>query len=388
MKHQKLSSAILIAIEALSLCYLPAGRIDISLKVGPISRSAIHRVNEFTELAMATLSYSRAYFQESSFVMPAIPAIPAIPQRAQAPDAPTILPNGIPKTGLRVQAFEEMDRTISSFMESNSVPGASVTVMKDGKIVYVSGYGWADQSQRKPFAPTTTCRIASVSKSVTALGILKLVEMGKLSLDDKAFSILNFDIPPKLAGKIDLRIMDVTVRNLLNQNSGFGKSFHRAEDNTPDKAVALGLKMPLERIDVIRFSICKPLYTAPGTQFHYSNFNYFVLGQLIEKVAGMKYEDFIQTSIFKPLGLSQFSVARSKESQSALSETKYYDQTNEFGPSVFPADKGKSSSGMYEAYYYESLTPSGGWVGSSIELAKLVAAVSTPGKLIPSAFLT
>ena len=127
--------------------------------------------------------------------------------------APTA-PSGIAGPGL-----ERFDAIISGLIREFDIPGAGFALVYNGRLVLAHGYGWADVEAGQPVEPTTRFLLASVSKSITAATILKLVQDGRLRLDDKVFSILA-DIPPPPGGVADPRSADITVRQLLYHKDG------------------------------------------------------------------------------------------------------------------------------------------------------------------------
>jgi CubicO group peptidase (beta-lactamase class C family) len=116
---------------------------------------------------------------------------------------------------------EFIDSTIISFKQKWNIPGISVAIAKDGKLIYAKGFGYADTSKKELVTINSLFRIASCSKTITAMGIMKLVENNKLHLDDAVFGekgILNDNLYRNI---IDKRIYNITVRNLLNQTIGW-----------------------------------------------------------------------------------------------------------------------------------------------------------------------
>jgi CubicO group peptidase (beta-lactamase class C family) len=168
-------------------------------------------------------------------------------------------------------------------------PGAAVIVVQDGKPVLRKGYGLANVELSVAIAPEMVFRIGSVTKQFTAAAILKLAEAGKLSLSDEIGRFLP-DYPTR--GK------RITVEQLLNHTSGI-KSLtgmpswpsHTREDWTPGQLIA--------------FFQNEPLDFEPGTGWKYNNSGYILLGAIIEKVSGKKYEDFLAEAIFRPLGMER-----------------------------------------------------------------------------------
>ena len=112
-------------------------------------------------------------------------------------------------------------------MQKYSIPGASLAVVKDGRLVYASGYGYADKQKKIPFKPTSIFRIASISKPITSLAVMKIIESGKggLTLDTKVFPYLGLKPHLEPGAETDSRLNSITVRQLLTHSGGLG--FHR-----------------------------------------------------------------------------------------------------------------------------------------------------------------
>ena len=104
--------------------------------------------------------------------------------------------------------------TVESLMAKWSIPGGAAALVRDGRLVYAQGFGFADRERRRPATPATLFRIASLSKPVTAAAVLKLVEQGRLALDDHPFLILD-DLKPPAGAFLDPRIYDITAREAL-----------------------------------------------------------------------------------------------------------------------------------------------------------------------------
>jgi D-alanyl-D-alanine carboxypeptidase len=172
-----------------------------------------------------------------------------------------------------------------------SIPGLSIVVTRGGEVIHSKGYGTADREAGTPATPETVYQIGSISKQLTAAGILRLVERGALSLDDRAIDRL-----PELPAAWG----EVRLRHLLHQTSGvpeflflpdFGE--HSSDVDRPASEL---------RALIVR----QPLQFAPGERWSYSNSNYTLLAAVIERVSGMPYETFLEQEIFKPLALTSF----------------------------------------------------------------------------------
>jgi CubicO group peptidase (beta-lactamase class C family) len=176
-----------------------------------------------------------------------------------------------------------VDDYVRAEMRRQHIPGLSLLVVKDGKIVQAEGFGLANVELQVPVKPETVFQSGSVGKQFTATAVMMLVEEGKIALDDPL---------TKYFADAPATWKDVTVRELLSHTAGFGdypKSFDLRKDWTEDEELKL-----IESI---------PLAYPPGTKWEYSNFGYVTLGILIHRVTGEFYGDFLQQRIFQPLGM-------------------------------------------------------------------------------------
>jgi D-alanyl-D-alanine carboxypeptidase len=168
-------------------------------------------------------------------------------------------------------------------------PGAAVIVVKDGSVILRGGYGMANLELGVAIEPDMVFRLGSVTKQFTAVVILMLVEEGKLRLDD--------DITRFLPG-YPTHGYHITVEHLLTHTSGIKEHIDMPEwQRLARTDVTLG-----ELIDVFKD---QPMVFTPGTRWEYSNSAYVLLGAIIERVTGERYEDVLQRRIFGPLGMSQ-----------------------------------------------------------------------------------
>src|SRR5579872_3324569 len=177
-----------------------------------------------------------------------------------------------------------VDDYVKAEMHRQHIPGLSLLIAKDGKIVRTEGFGFSNVEPQVPAKPETIFQSGSVGKQFTATAVMMLVEEGKVGLDDPLTKYFS-DAPA--AWK------EVTVRELLSHTAGFGdypKDFNYRKDWTEDEELKL-----IESI---------PLAYPPGTSWAYSNFGYVTLGILIHRVTGEFYGDFLQQRIFRPLGMN------------------------------------------------------------------------------------
>ncbi len=202
----------------------------------------------------------------------------------------------------RVTAAEAFDREMESFMEARKIPGGSLAVVKNRRLVYARGYGWADREKQVSASATSLLRIASISKPITAVAVLKLVEEGKLALNARAFDIVRLPAILENGRAPDERLKTITIRQLLQHTGGWDreKSF---DPMFRSKLIAEKTRTPppASAEAVIRYMLGQPLDFDPGTRYAYSNFGYCVLGRVIEQVSGLSYEKLVRTRILAPI---------------------------------------------------------------------------------------
>ena len=188
-------------------------------------------------------------------------------------------------------AFPHIDSLMRGFAERGRVPGMAYGIIVDGRIAHVGTAGYREVASRSPVDSATVFRIASMTKSFTALAILQLRDQGKLALDEPAERYV-----PELAG-LRYPTADsprITVRHLLTHSAGF------PEDNPwGDQQLAA---TDQEMAAMMRSGI--PFSTAPGTQYEYSNFGFAILGRIVANVSGMPYPRYVTERVLRPLGMN------------------------------------------------------------------------------------
>lgn len=175
---------------------------------------------------------------------------------AQAQDSTT---TELPQTGIPIPELQVFDKVILSIMREHQIPGASLAIVHQGRLVLAHGYGYADTTADIPVRPYHRFRIASVTKPITSAAILNLVEQGKLQLDDKVLELLR-DIQPPQGVQVDSHWYDITVRDLLYHAGGFDRqeSFDPMFFSTRIP-VTLGERPPLTARMAIRYMLGRPL---------------------------------------------------------------------------------------------------------------------------------
>jgi CubicO group peptidase (beta-lactamase class C family) len=228
-----------------------------------------------------------------------------------------------------------IDRIAQQVLDQTGVPSASVAVVKGGKLVYTHAYGHARLATSTvpglPAAPEMRYSIGSISKQFTAAAILLLQEEGKLSLDDTVGKY----IPGLTQGD------KVTIRQILSHTSGY-------QDYWPEDYVMTTMLPSVSSQQILDTWAKKPLDFEPGAQWQYSNTNFVIAGQIVEKITGHPLMDFLTQRIFRPLGMT----------------------------SVWNSDQAKLTQAYATAYYRHALGPlrvapkeGRGWMFAAGELA-------------------
>ena len=265
-------------------------------------------------------------------------------------------------------------------MRKYAIPGGAVAVLRDGKLIYARGFGYADVENKTPVQPDALFRIASVSKPITGVAIMKLVEEGKLKLDDRVAPFIA-DLTPAQGAIVDPRWEQITIRQLLNHtggwdrdkpNGGFDPMFRPAI-----AAGAVNAPAPASAETIIRYMKGMPLDFNPGEKHVYSNFGYAILGRVIERLSGVPYEEYVRARVLQPVGANRTRLGKTRIGDALADEVKYY--WPEMGlnaplvPSVFPGE------GMvpinYGGFYIEAMDSHGGWVSSTVDLLRFMAGV-------------
>lgn len=270
--------------------------------------------------------------------------------------------------------FSSVNSEVERFLSRNKMSGASVAIAKDGKMIFAKGYGFADKENRTHTEPYHLFRIASVSKLITAAGIMKLVEDGKIDLNDKVFGpdgILNH---PRYNDFADPKVEDIEIINLLNHSGGWTNRWGDPLFIPSAVARGLGKEMPVDRSDIIEFMLGKRLHFKPGTRSSYSNLGYIILGEVIEEVSGSDYEAYIKTNILYPLGIFDMKIGGSYLAERAELEVKYYEPVNTYlvRDHQNPDEKVKRSYGGNDMH---TLGPAGGWIASATDLLKFLLSI-------------
>jgi len=276
------------------------------------------------------------------------------------------------QTGIAVPAMAPFEQLVTGLMSKYGIPGGSIAVTMNGRLVFARGYGYADRDTRERTQPDSRFRIASMSKVITGVAMMHLAEQGKIDLDQPAFVLLPHLQPPPGAAE-DQRLARITIRHLLTHSAGWDAA------TTFDPvfagsmiASALGVPAPASAENIIRYMRGQPLQFDPGTRFAYCNFGFLVLGRIIERVTGMSYEQYVRTNVLAPMGISEIRIGQTLAEGRRPGEVKYYSEGSTtsvlpFVPNAVPWP--------YGGWQHETTDAAGGWVASTIDYIKFVNAI-------------
>ncbi len=192
-----------------------------------------------------------------------------------------------------LQEAAAVDRAMEAEMNAERVTGLAVGIVRNGRIVYLKGYGWADEKKRQPVTTKTMFRWASLSKPITAIAALQLAEQNRLDLDA--------DIR-KYVPEFPRTDTPITARQLLSHQGGI---VHYANGRVIPTARKYSVEHPYEDVVVAldRFKE-SPLINVPGSKYSYSTYGYVLLSAVVQRAGGAKFADQVQSRIAAPLGMT------------------------------------------------------------------------------------
>ncbi|MBN8734785.1 MAG: beta-lactamase family protein [Xanthomonadales bacterium] len=234
-------------------------------------------------------------------------------------------------------------------LERGDIAGGVVVVVKDGKVLFAQGYGYADLAPRAPVSPATTLfRIGSVSKLFTWTAVMQLVEQRKLDLDRDINDYLDFMIPPRF-GK------PITLRDLMTHTPGFEDT---ARDLLPEKAADTNLEKYLKAHIPARIF-------PPGKTVAYSNYGAGVAGYIVQRVSGERFDDYIQRHILEPLDMHHSTFAQPLPASLAPLLAKGY---------------ASASDGDAQPFELANPAPAGAMTSSALDMANFMIAQLQDGR--------
>lgn len=265
------------------------------------------------------------------------------------------------------------DRMVKNYLTYWAIHGASLSVMRNDSLLFAKGYGEADSGLE--MQPGHILRMASVSKLVTAAGIMVLQDRGLLNIKDHVFGpdgILN-DSTYNAAIK-DTLYYRITVEDLLRHKGGFSRRGGDPMFSTRWIMMQNGWSEAPTQEQLMELQLKRRLKFVPGTAQEYSNFGYLALSMVIEKVSGMDYETFLQENVLRPAGCVDFHIAGNYYKHKLPNETRYYVQHDDEPAEEFN-NSGRKVTRCYGGNNVTGLSGAGAWAASTPELALFVASI-------------
>lgn len=272
--------------------------------------------------------------------------------------------------------FEELDgldRKVRAYMRKWELKGASLAITRNDSLLYAKGYGWADEENGIEMEPSHIMRMASVSKLITAVGIMVLQDEGSLSIKDTVFGpngILNDTLFNSVIK--DRNHHKITVEHLLRHQGGF---YRDPLFSSRDVKHQMQLDSPPVKEDFYRLVLSRKLSFAPGSWQRYSNFGYLLLSEIIEKVSGMPYEEFIRTKVLAPAGCYDMHIGGNYYEDKRHNEVRYYTHNGDGKYIEDYSDNGQMVERCYGGNNIPLLSGAGAWCASPAEIARLVASI-------------
>ena len=280
--------------------------------------------------------------------------------------------SGGPPVDIQGSGVDRIDAAMNNVMQRYAPPGIAVAVVRNGKLVFANAYGTADLDGTEPLQPDHLFRVASISKPVTGIAVLRAMEEGLIDPDAAAFGILARYLP---ATGADPRLPLVTVRHLLHHTSGWG--FYDYPDDplfrSKEVADALGVALPVDSEALVRWVAMQPLAFDPGTDFAYTNIAYVTLGRVIEESTGFVYEDFVRRFVLEPAGITTARLGGITRAERAPGEVEYESFRNSIWKSVFDGVTTVAEP-AYGGINLAGFDASSAWLFSVVDLVRLAAA--------------
>lgn len=269
--------------------------------------------------------------------------------------------------------LEGLDRKVRAYMRKWAIKGASLAITRNDSLLYAKGYGWADEENQIPMEPSHILRMASVSKLITAAGIMVLQDRDSLSIKDTVFGPSGILGDASFASVIkDRNHHKITVEHLLRHQGGF---YRDPLFSSRDVMHQLQLDCPPCKEDFFELVLSHKLRFMPGTWQKYSNFGYLLLSEIIEQVSGMPYEEFIRKEVLAPAGCFDMHIAGNYYEDRRENEVRYYTHEGDGKFIEEYNDSGIMVERCYGGNNIPLLSGAGAWCGSPAEIARLVASI-------------
>jgi D-alanyl-D-alanine carboxypeptidase len=259
--------------------------------------------------------------------------------------------NGITQsyTVTLITGIAPIDQNVTAFMTKYNVPGLTIAITVDERLVYLNAYGKASLDGTGTLNGQSLFRISSLSKQITSAAIMRLLDQGKINLDQNVFG--NGGILGNTYGSVPYGpgITQITTRELLHHTEGGWP------DNDTDP-LGQGLNMTPQQIVGWGLNNVPLLDTIPGRSYYYSHFGYVILGRVIEKITGQGYADAVKSLVLQPAGITDMQIGGNTLAQRLPNEVQYYSNTTADPYSINIAQEDAAN----------------GWVSSAWDMAKFL----------------
>ena len=290
--------------------------------------------------------------------------------------------NTYAQTGAAVPGLEIFDIAMTNLLNDYNIKGGQLALTYKGRLIYSRGFGYANTATSTLVQPKSIFRIASLSKPVTSIAILKLIEEGQINLNDHVFGVNGILNDPIYQNYLDIAVSNITVKNLL-QHTGGWDSYYSGDaffgnwtgTNSPFAITSMmGVTAPGSVETTIQYVLENTyLDNNPGTTSAYGNIGHAILGQVIEKVTGQGYENYVRDSILIPLNITNMHLGRTDLINQLPMEVNYYNNYNSTVSSIYGVAGGVP--GAYGGYCMENMGAASGWVASAEDMCLWLAAV-------------
>ncbi len=326
---------------------------------------------------------------------------------SQAAYTLTLVENGTPTTGTPRAGFHGIDRAMVESLKRGSIPGGAIAIAKNGRLVYARGYGYADIEADVPASPETMFRMGSISKTMTGLSVMKLIEQGAelwngqpLSLNTRAFDDVIF---PYFESPTYVHLADIRLGHLLTHTGGWyeqhesyglpvqGFAGSLPLNNTLRIAAGLDIQHTPDCDEIVPYYFPRALDASPGSNVFYSGLGICAAAVVVQALSGKHYATHFRDEFIDPLGLNlgqdRFGYSSDYLAQKKPTEARYYDS---FGAAKiqprliemavdFEADGTPVFDGLVDSPYggmpMRSIWAAGSWAASPVAMMRLATAL-------------
>ena len=288
----------------------------------------------------------------------------------------------IPSIGFAtVDMASAIDATVGNFMNLNGLPGGAVAMTYKNRLIFAKSYGYVDVDNALFAEPDSRFRVASVSKAITAMGIMKLVHDGQLALTYQPFPFSG--VGSVIGGAYNTALSPPagpTVDQILHHAGGWDRdtgpdlmgydTLHTVEGLIPSSSG------PPDCSNLLRYVESQPLQFKPGTKVDYSNVGFCALSEVIRETSGANYIDYMQKNVLSPLGMNDTALGSTQQSKQMDREAVYYDTTDTPLPSLF-APYATAPPPYSDIGALEAQQGGGGLVSTAIDLAHFTGAIAS-----------